>query len=299
MSFLNIAHRGARAFAPENTLAAIRLAKRLGANAVELDVQMSRDRELVVVHDATVLRSSDGLHRFPARTDYTVGSFTWADLSSLDVGAWYVHELAKPSRERQPFLRDLTAAEVGRWITPADADEYESGSVRIPQLHEALILARQYGLAVVLDVKTIPHRYSGIAEKILALVRELGMQDVTMITSFDHVLLGDVRRQDRAVAIGVLTEDRLWAPREYLERLDADAFEPRITELDDDDRAMIHDVTNAGLLVNVWTENDVARMRAFVDAGVTGIFTDYPNRLSELLAELGRPAELRRMRRLA
>jgi glycerophosphoryl diester phosphodiesterase len=297
VSFLNIAHRGARAFAPENTLPAVRLAKRLGANVVELDVQMSRDDELVVFHDDTVVRCSDAVHTFTGRRDYAVGSFTLAELASLDVGTWFTHELAKPPGERQPFLRDLTAAEAARWISRADVEEYESGSVRIPQLREALTLAQQCGLAVVLDVKTIPGRYSGIAEQTVALVRELGMQDVTMITSFDHVLLADVRRQDSAIATGVLTGDYLRAPREYLEQLDADAFEPRISELDPDARGMIRELTDAGLLVNVWTENDVSGMRALIDAGVTGIFSDYPNRLSEALAELGRPVGLTGFRR--
>lgn len=70
--FLAIAHRGARACAPENTLPAIRAAQRTGANVVELDVQVSRDGELVVFHDDTILRCSDGLSRFPDHTDYAL-----------------------------------------------------------------------------------------------------------------------------------------------------------------------------------------------------------------------------------
>lgn len=159
--FLNIAHRGARAFAPENTLPAIRSAGRLGANVVELDVQMARDGELVVFHDDTILRCSDGLYRFPDHTDYTVSAFTWDELSVLDVSAWYVHELARPASARQPYLRDLTPDEIRDWITPADADEYESGHVRIPRLRDALTVARECQLSVVLDLKTIPHRHPG------------------------------------------------------------------------------------------------------------------------------------------
>jgi glycerophosphoryl diester phosphodiesterase len=60
--FLNIAHRGARAFAPENTIPAIRMARRMGANAVKLDVQMSRDGELVVFHDDNLIGCSDAVH---------------------------------------------------------------------------------------------------------------------------------------------------------------------------------------------------------------------------------------------
>src|SRR5918912_629037 len=93
---LNIAHRGARAFAPENTIQAIRMAGRLGANAVELDVQMSRDGELLIFHDDDLLRCSDAQHKYPLHSDYSVCAFTWDELSVLDVGEWYVSELTKP-----------------------------------------------------------------------------------------------------------------------------------------------------------------------------------------------------------
>ena len=54
------AHRGASAYAPENTLEAFRLAAEMGADGVELDVQLSRDGELVVAHDETIDRVSNG-----------------------------------------------------------------------------------------------------------------------------------------------------------------------------------------------------------------------------------------------
>lgn len=295
--FFNIAHRGARAFAPENTLPAVRTAQRLGANAVELDVQMSRDGELVVFHDDSVIRCSDGLHKFPDRTDYSVSAFTWEELSLLDVGTWYVHELAKPRSARQRYLQDLTAEEVEQGIPPGDADEYESGSVRIPRLRDALAVAHECQLAVVLDVKTIPRRRPTIAGKTVALIRELGLEPATMISSFDHVLLADVRQSDATIATGVLTSERLYRVREYVQTLDADAFHPAIDVIDAD---AIGELTRAGLLVNVWTENSAPRIPALIDAGVTGIFTDYPNRLARVLTEIGRrapvPAPMRRSR---
>ena len=131
-AFLNIAHRGARAFAPENTLPAIRLARRLGANVVELDVQMSRDGELVVFHDDDLTRCSDGRARFPGRSDYSVASFAWEELSRLDAGRWYVEELERSAEQRQPHLRELAADERDRWSSRAEIDEYRSGSVPDP-----------------------------------------------------------------------------------------------------------------------------------------------------------------------
>jgi glycerophosphoryl diester phosphodiesterase len=296
--FLNIAHRGGRAFAPENTIPAIRLVRRLGANAVELDLQMSRDGELIVFHDDDVMRCSDGFYKYPLHNDYTVSAFTWEELLALDVGMWYVQELAKPPSRRQPYLRDLEEDEVRQCITMTDADEYESGSVRIPRLRDALLAARESELAVVLDVKTIPRRYPAIVTKALEVIADLGMEQQTLITSFDHVLLADVRRQNRTIATGVLTAERLHHPRDYVEALDADAFEPACTAEADVirrgvepghiDRELIAELTSAGLMVNVWTENAESRMRTLIDAGVTGIFTDYPNRLARVLSLTGR-----------
>lgn len=294
-SFLNIAHRGARAFAPENTLPAIRAAQRLGANVVELDVQMSRDGELVVFHDDTILRCSDGRHRFPEHTDYRVSAFTWDELSVLDVGAWYAHELARPAFERQPYLRDLTPEDIHEWVTPGDADEYESGHVRIPRLHDALITARDCQLSVVLDVKMGRVRPPGIAGRVVEVVRDLVMEDDTLMSSFDHGVLAEVRRLAPAMATGVLTSDRLYRVREYLQALDADALHPSEEAADGIDVA---ELTGAGVFVNVWTINARGRMGDLIDAGVTGIFTDYPNRLAAVLRETGRCVTLRpRLRR--
>jgi glycerophosphoryl diester phosphodiesterase len=306
--FLNIAHRGARAFAPENTIPAIRMAQRLGANAVELDVQMSRDGELIVFHDDDVTRCSDGIHKYPLHTDYAVSGFTWEELLVLDVAAWYVRELARPRLHRQPYLQNLHAEEVQEWLTPADADEYQSGLVRVPSLREALTVAHESNLAVVLILKTIPRRYPSIAKTTVELIRTLGMQDDISVTSFDHVLLGEVRALDGTVATGVMTAERLHRPREYVHALDADAFAPgcaadadvirRGIRPEELDTTMIGELTDAGIMVNVWTENSAARMRALIDAGVTGIFTDYPNRLAGVLAAAGCRAPIRpRLRR--
>ena len=74
------AHRGARSTHPENTLPAFREAVRLGAHMIEFDVRMSRDGELVIMHDATVDRTTNGSGK--------VSDLTLAELKSLDAGAW-------------------------------------------------------------------------------------------------------------------------------------------------------------------------------------------------------------------
>lgn len=97
-----IAHRGASSDAPENTLLAFRQAILLGADGIELDVQLTRDGELVVIHDETLDRTTTGAGR--------VYSYTFAELRTLDAGSWFS---ASPKPERIPHLREVLDLLVG------------------------------------------------------------------------------------------------------------------------------------------------------------------------------------------
>jgi glycerophosphoryl diester phosphodiesterase len=79
--FIRIGHRGAAGQAPENTLTSFRRALEIGVDAVELDVQLSADDELVVIHDEVLDRTTSGLGPVCARS--------WAELAQMDAGAWY------------------------------------------------------------------------------------------------------------------------------------------------------------------------------------------------------------------
>lgn len=92
---LIIAHRGASAAAPENTLAAFREAIRAGADLVEMDLRLSRDREVVVIHDRVLDRTSNGTG--------PVGEKTRAELRELDAGSWFSPRF---SGERIPTLAE-------------------------------------------------------------------------------------------------------------------------------------------------------------------------------------------------
>ena len=99
MARLVIAHRGASGTCPENTLAAFRRAAELGAHMIELDVQLTRDHEVVVMHDWTLDRTTDGTG--------AIGALTLADLRSLDAGAWFD---ARFRGEGVPSLAEVLAA---------------------------------------------------------------------------------------------------------------------------------------------------------------------------------------------
>lgn len=101
---LNFAHRGASRDAPENTLAAFRLALEMGADGVELDVQASKDGEAVVIHDFTVDRTTDG--------HGAVRDKTLAELKELDAGSWFDERFAG---QRIPTLQEVIL-EVGQQL---------------------------------------------------------------------------------------------------------------------------------------------------------------------------------------
>ncbi|MEV6739807.1 glycerophosphodiester phosphodiesterase family protein [Streptomyces sp. NPDC051104] len=84
-----IAHRGASAYAPENTLAAVDKAAAMGFSWVENDVQRTKDGRLVVIHDATLERTTDVKQLFPGRSPWRVKDFTAEEIARLDAGSWF------------------------------------------------------------------------------------------------------------------------------------------------------------------------------------------------------------------
>ncbi len=91
-----IAHRGASAAAPENTMAAFRRAVEMGAECIETDLHLSRDGRLIIVHDATLNRTTSG--------DGLVKNYTFNELRELDAGSWFSKEFAG---EKMPAIEEL------------------------------------------------------------------------------------------------------------------------------------------------------------------------------------------------
>lgn len=131
---LILAHRGASTHAPENTLAAFRLAAEAGADGIELDVHLSRDGEVVVIHDEQVDRTTNGRGR--------VHDMTLAELKALDAGAWFSPRF---SGERIPTLAEVLEA-VGPAFRLINV-ELKSGRVLYPGLEAKVIeTLRRFGL---------------------------------------------------------------------------------------------------------------------------------------------------------
>ncbi|UKY49522.1 glycerophosphodiester phosphodiesterase [Streptomyces inhibens] len=100
---LTVAHRGASSYAPENTLASIDAAARLGFEWVENDVQRTKDGELVILHDNSLARTTNVEQVFPGRSPWNVSDFTLREIEKLDAGSWFG---PKFEGERVPTLED-------------------------------------------------------------------------------------------------------------------------------------------------------------------------------------------------
>jgi len=247
----NIAHRGSSGAAPENTIAAIRLGLAQGADVIENDIQRTRDGELVILHDASLARTTNVEEVFPGRLSYDVGTFTLAEVKRLDAGSWFAPQFAG---ERVPTLREWVAA-VGQ---------------RAGMLMEA----------------KLPELYPGIERDIDKELRSMGEFQravkagrVTM-QSFNHVWLRSYADLAPDVPVGLLfgtrpTEVDLTPAAQW-----ADQVNPALGVIQESDVARIHQL---GLETNVWTVNGGQDMQRAIRWGVDGIITNYPQVLEEIL----------------
>jgi len=264
---LNIAHRGARSLAPENTLAAARKGLEIGADLWELDVAMTVDGELVVLHDDTPARTSNVAAVFPARRSATVYEFTLAELRSLDFGSWFV--------EKDPFKQIAAGA-----VSQAEQQQYK-GEL-IPTLREALVFTRDHNWRVNVEIKDASKTTADatIVEKTVALITELGMIDRVLISSFNHQYIQKVKAIQPALLTAALVEKADSDPAALLRRTGAQAYNPAVSAIVP---AAIRPLREQGFDVYIWTVNDEATLKTLVQAGVSGIFTDFPQLLKTIL----------------
>jgi len=263
----NSAHRGARSLAPENTLAAIEKAFHVGAHLWETDISVTRDGCLILFHDNTVERTTDALSRFPGRTSYAVSDFTLAELRQLDAGSWFVRT--------DPFGQIKTGA-----ISAEEAQNFHG--LTIPTLEEGLAFTASENWPVNLEIKTLLGSAVGfpVVERALAEVRQSGLAPSQVIfSSFDHSLMDEIKEKAPEYSIQALIGDtggqkNNWGDLAY------DTYTANEKLITPDE---LRAITAKGKSVNLYTVNDPKRMKAFIDAGVTTLITDFPQVLKSIL----------------
>ncbi len=241
-------HRGAMGYAPENTFASFERAVDLGVDLIELDIHLSSDGEPVVVHDATVDRTSEGTGR--------VRNLSFAELKKLDFGSSFDRRY---EGERIPALREVLG-----WAVE-----------RVP---------------LVVEIKGDPVPAPGIEDKLVHLVRELGMVDRVMAISFHHPVVRRIKEIEPLLATGILYAAHLADTVGAARAARADSLRPAWSYWTG---GLVRDVHAAGLSASTWTVNEPELALALVEMGIDSIATNYPDRIISALKETC-PDRLRR-----
>lgn len=142
-----VGHRGSPGQAPEETLASYRNALRDRADVLEGDVQLTSDRQIVLVHDDTLARTTDVEQVYPDRAPWRVGQFTLAEIKRLDAGSWFD---SRYRGQRVPTLKDL--------LSVVDARTGLSLELKAPAASPgvATLLAEELNTAKLTDGRTLP-----------------------------------------------------------------------------------------------------------------------------------------------
>lgn len=257
------AHRGFRAFYPENTLAAFNAS--IGrCHFIELDVQLSRDLIPVVFHDIELDRTSNVKE---VRTQLGLQStqlrdWDLAQLKALDIGSWFF--------DSDPFgtLKDQS---------------YPKGSHASSQpqslltLEEVLLAPSLAHIPINVEIKD--HRGwqhdLKVTENVLEVIKRSRTEDRVLLSSFNHDYLIIANQCAPEITTAALQD--ISHPQnliEYLRSLGVAAYHPSnaITSPD-----LVRRLRAAGLGVNVYTVNDPKRQQDLFNYGVTAIFTDFPD----------------------
>jgi glycerophosphoryl diester phosphodiesterase len=251
---INLAHRGASALAPENTIEAFRLALEAGAGGLELDVHMTRDGQIVVIHDATVDRTTNG--------SGAVAEMTRDELRGLDAG----HNFSPDGGPSRP---------------------YRGRGVRVPTLGQ--VLEEFPGVAVNIEIKA---GTPGIEETVLGVLREANALGRALVVSTPHDIVkrfrkasaGNVSTGATRLEIGVF----YISSRLRLERLVRPAYDALQVPLRHRGIPVViprfvRAAHARGVRVDAWTINQADEMSRLLDLGVDVIITDRPDTLAEVL----------------
>ena len=270
---LNIAHAGAASIAPQNTIAAGEKALEAGADLWGIDVRLTKDGIFVLMHDKTLTRTTNAKEVFPDRAPWAVEDFTLAELKRLDAGSWFL--------KTDPFGQ-IKAGNV----SPEDQRAYVGEP--IPTLREALLFTKAHDWRMDIEVKPMDHPPAArIAEKLVSLIEETGMENRVMVSSFDHQILRAVKEIAPEIPTAALVIFPPLDPIGFLEGLGADAYDPSPVAFNPDIAA---ELGARGFGVYVWTYDDEAQLRRLAAvSGITGIYTDFPQRLAPILTELYGP----------
>lgn len=291
-------HRGARGLAPENTLPAFAKALSLGVTTLEMDAAVTHDHVVVISHDARLNPDLTRDHEggWIAAPGPPIRALSLTQLRTYDVGRM------RPGSEY-----------AGRFPAQVPVD-----GTHIPTLAEVIQLAHRAGNERVrfnVETKIDPGAPeltldpAAFADALVRTLRDGRVSTRATVQSFDWRTLQRVQAIAPEIGTVYLSAQRAWqdnlqagriGPSPWTAGFDIDAYggsPPRLVQAaggriwspywEDAPPARIDEAHALGLRVIVWTVNDARVMRELIEAGVDGIITDYPDRLREVMAEMG------------
>ncbi|MHA0857912.1 glycerophosphodiester phosphodiesterase [Paenibacillus sp. CMAA1364] len=237
---INFAHRGASAVCPENTMSSFTKGLELGASGIETDVQMTKDGQLVLIHDESVQRTTDGKG--------FVKDMNFDELSMYDAGSWFGHSFK---------------------------------SERIPLLEELLDLLRERDTILNIELKNGIFMYPGMEKKVIDLVRQFGMTERVILSSFNHYSLVHCKSIAPEIRTGILYMEGLYRPWNYAVSVGAETLHANHLTVRPE---LVVEAEKHGITYLPFTANSPDRMKTLIHAGVSGMITDYPDVLDKILS---------------
>ena len=245
--FTIIAHRGASAYFPENTLPSFEGAIAMGADMVELDVQLTSDKEVVVFHDEKISRCTNGRGRI---VDHTL-----VELKKLDAGSWFSKDF---QNTRIPTLAEALS-----------------------------VCKNKIAVNIEIKTEAVGKMFfGGIEEKCLKIVEQAGMREHVVFSSFDPRAIMHLKQIDNTVTAAVLFEKKHYGsklPSDIIDSVGADAFNCSGSEFN---KKWLADVKLNNIPVNIYTVDDPRNMRRFLKIRVSGIFTNKPDILKRVAGDI-------------
>jgi len=245
-----IAHRGSSAHAPENTLAAFELAVAGGAEGIEFDMRLTRDREAVVIHDADLKRT--GL------AEGIVSAMTVAELAEIDVGTWFNRKY--PAKRNPVFEKERAAT-----------------------LAAALDLLKDFPGLIYIELKCEPAGARDLCEAVCRVIRESRALPQMIVKSFELSAIPIIRELCPEVQTAALFGAKL------MNALRKDARIIRAAKAVDAHQISVHyslatrrlvnRANEAGLPVTIWTADSPRWVERGARLGLKAIITNDPARL--------------------
>jgi glycerophosphoryl diester phosphodiesterase len=254
---LIIGHRGASAVAPENTLAAFERAMIDGADGIEFDVQLARDRVPVVIHDPTLRRT--GLR------EGSIAALSSSELSRIDVGTWF--------NLRHPSL-----------ASPAYSNE------RIITLARVFELMKERKATLYVEMKCNASESDALAAEVAQLVRAHSLIDTVVVESFTHEAIARIKQLAPEIRTAALFEPKLSLPLPSARRIIESAIRVGADEIALHRSLATRRLTEAAgrrnLRTVVWTVDSPAWVKRARDFGVHAIITNTPAQMRARLDRL-------------